>query len=964
MMSWQYPPYELLLVLAGIVSTALAFGAWRRRPLAGTAVFALLMLAVAKWSLTYALSLMSTTLPLALFWDRAVYLGTVAIGPVWLVFALQYTGRERWLRHRNIALLAIIPLVTLALVWTNEAHGLIYTWTGFEAVGSFLVLNASYGPWFWVHIVYTYALLMIGTILLFQTLLGPSTPRLYRGQSVVVLIGVLAPWVASALDLAELGPFSSPIDLAPFACTLTGVTVTWGLFGFRFLDIIPVVHDAVIDGISDGMIVLDLRGRVIDLNPAAQDLIGAPTVQAIGQQVGRILSFWSEISEHSQEATETQAEIIWNRDGKQVHYDLRVSPLTDRRGRLTGQLILLHNITQRVQAEAQIRQLKEFNEDIVQNMAEGIVLENAEGSFTFVNPAVAVPLGYLPEEMTGLHWTDIIPPDQHPIVEAADQRRMRGESDRYELELVRKDGQRISVLVGGSPRFEKGRFVGTLAVFADITERKRTEGALRKSEEKWRLLYENLPGGSFVVNRDYIIEDVNDVLCALTGFAREELVGQLCSVICPKGPHQCPIFDLGKTRIDNDETSVRTKDGGFVPIIKSAVRFPIAGQEIIVENFQDITERKRAEEELEKHRDRLEELVRERTAELMAAKDVAEEAQRQAEAADRAKSAFLASMSHELRTPLNAILGYAQILQRRPLAPEAVDSLDTIQQSGEHLLILIDDILTISKIETGRMELHPTPIWVSSFLDYIAGIVGARAEAKGLAFRLEELNPLPTSVQADEIRLRQVLLNLLDNAVKFTEKGQVTLRVKQMDKWANEQMSEFADLQILRFEVADTGSGIPLTHLERIFQPFEQAEDVSRWTKGAGLGLAISRQWVHLMGGELQVESEPGQGSTFWFEVALPVREVAAEAVPFPEPVITSYRGLRRAELVPPPKGELAILLDLARRGDMRGIRERATHIERMGEQYLPFASNLRELAQGFEERRILALVVQYMDEG
>jgi PAS domain S-box-containing protein len=353
MMPLQFPHFTLLLILAGSITAALALYAWRRRPLSGAVAFALLMVAVTEWSLAYALTLMSTTLPTALFWDRTVYLGTVAIGPTWLAFTLHYTGREKWLTRRNKALLAIIPVITLALVWTNEAHSLIYPWTGFATVGSFQILDASYGPGFWMHIAYTYILLLIGAIFLFRTLFSSAMPRLYRGQFIAVLIGVLAPWVTSALEMAKVGPFSSPLDLAPFACSLTGLTVTWGLFRFRFLDIIPVARDAVVEGMSDGMIVLDLQGRVVDLNPAAQDLIGVSMIQAIGRPVVQLLHAWHNCVAHFQNTPEAQAEIAWERNGERSHYDLRISPLVDRRGILTGRLIVLRDVTQRVQVESQ-----------------------------------------------------------------------------------------------------------------------------------------------------------------------------------------------------------------------------------------------------------------------------------------------------------------------------------------------------------------------------------------------------------------------------------------------------------------------------------------------------------------------------------------------------------------------------------------------------------------------------------
>jgi signal transduction histidine kinase/DNA-binding NarL/FixJ family response regulator len=510
------------------------------------------------------------------------------------------------------------------------------------------------------------------------------------------------------------------------------------------------------------------------------------------------------------------------------------------------------------------------------------------------------------------------------------------------------------------------------------------------------------------------------------------------------------------------------------------------------------------------------------------------QARLQAEVASQAKSAFLANMSHELRTPLNAILGYTQILRQQPLAPDVINALNTVQRSGEHLLTLINDVLDIAKIEAGRIELSPAPIYFPNFLEHIASITRARAEAKELTFSFDTLpegllasssagllasssaGGLPTWVQADETRLRQVLLNLLDNAVKFTKQGEVVLRVSskkyEVGTRSEGEPQEPAFLlptpySLLRFEVQDAGIGIAPDQLERIFQPFEQVEGVARWTGGTGLGLAISRQLVGLMGGELRVRSEPGQGSTFWFEVALPVAEVAVEAAAPPEQIITGYKGPRRtvlvaddvpsnravlvgllgplgfevveaadgwqairlaqetrpdlilmdrwmpgldgyeavrqmrqipeladvvtiavsasvsqddqaqsreagidgflpkpvnwprlaallqehlgleweslaspvqslpvglpprkafprdAPLVPPSQAELAVLHDLVRMGDMYAIRQRAAHIATLGEQFVPFADRLRELARGFEERQILALVLQYMED-
>ena len=268
-----------------------------------------------------------------------------------------------------------------------------------------------------------------------------------------------------------------------------------------------------------------------------------------------------------------------------------------------------------------------------------------------------------------------------------------------------------------------------------------------------------------------------------------------------------------------------------------------------------------------------------------------------AQNSSQAKSEFLANMSHELRTPLNGILGFTQILQRtESLTEKGRKGVGIIYQCGSHLLTLINDVLDLSKIEARKLELHPVDFYLPAFIDSVTEICRIRAEQKVIAFHVELDPDLPTGIHADEKRLRQVLINLLGNAIKFTHQGSVTFKVQVIGQESN---ANGQTNYKIRFQVIDTGTGITSEQAEKIFQPFEQVGNQKQQSEGTGLGLAISQKIVLLIGGQIQVESEFGKGSTFWFEAKLPESKDWAKVSRVVEQgTIIGYQGQRRTILI------------------------------------------------------------------
>lgn len=406
----------------------------------------------------------------------------------------------------------------------------------------------------------------------------------------------------------------------------------------------------------------------------------------------------------------------------------------------------------------------------------------------------------------------------------------------------------------------------------DITERKQLDEQLRKLA----LAVEQSPESIVIANLAAEIEYVNEAFTQATGYSREEVIGQnpriLHSGKTPPETHQSMWAALSNGQPWKGEFYNKRKDGS--EYVEFAIITPLRQADGRITHYvavkENITEKKRMGDELDQHRHHLEELVEQRTLQLVAARQ-------QAEAANQAKSSFLANMSHEIRTPMNAILGLTHLLRRAGATPEQSERLSKIDSAGQHLLSIINDILDLTKIEAGRLTLEDSDFHLSSILDNVASLIADAAKAKGLHVEVDG-DHVPLWLSGDVTRLRQALLNFAGNAVKFTEHGSIFLRAKLLE--------ERADDLLVRFEVEDTGIGIAPDVLERLFQAFEQA-DVSTTRKfgGTGLGLVITRRLTQLMGGKVGVDSTPGKGSTFWFTAHLhrghgimrsePVKEVA-----------------------------------------------------------------------------------------
>lgn len=593
-------PIDLMLYIiysntSIIISIAIAQLFWQRRNASGAKTMALLMLLAAFWAFSDFFSDLSEHLSIKMMWDNLAYFAVVAIPVAWLVFSLQYTKQEKYLTRRNLALLSLLPVITLLMIWTNDFHHLFKVRIGTARAGLMTIIEPTYGVWFWIHTAYSYFLIFFGTVLLIKKLV--NLPEIYRNQSIMMILATLAPFIGNVLYTFGINPFG-PVDPTVFSFTFTGIFCFLGMFRYKLFELVPAAREAVIESMSEIVIVLDKQDRIIDLNSSARSLIGKNETDFIGKSIFEFSESWSSVYHKYVNVMKAAEKItIINKENNKRHFGLRITPLYDSKNKLSGRFIVLHDIT----------------------------------------------------------------------------------------------------------AFEEA-----------------------------------------------------------------------------------------------------------------------------IENLKESREA--------------------------------------AEEANKAKSRFLATVSHELRTPLNGIIGMAELVSSANLTEEEKGYLQSLKDSSQSLLDIINEVLDFSKIEAGKMELEKINFNLKNLVDATIKTFLPQANEKDIKLTKKIDGDIPENTVGDPVRLKQVLVNLIGNALKFTEKGRIEVRVEKL-KCEDRQV-------LLQFSVTDTGIGIPANKIENLFKSFQQLDSsTTRKYGGTGLGLAIVKDLIAMMGGCIEVESKWGEGSRFFFTIPLQVED-------------------------------------------------------------------------------------------
>ncbi len=735
--NWHFTPLAVPLFIGAAIMLLVTVVAWQRRAARGSEFLALLGIAAIIYSLGYALELGSKSVPEVQLWLKIEYIGVVAIGGLILCLALNFTGRQRFLTRINLGLLFAIPVITLILAWTNEHHEWIWRGITLDVSGTFTRTFFARGAWYWVLAAYLILTLFSSAMLLLAAF-SPAS-GLYRRQLGIMLSATLAPLAILLVYVSGLAP--QGLDLNAYGVILVAATLAWAMFDYRLFDILPVARETVLASMSDAVIVSDAQDRVVELNPAAWRMVNPTSTRIIGYPFAEAFAAWPEVVAAFRATLWKSAEVLIRVAGQELHFDMRQSPLSSSGGKHAGHLVVLRDITDRVQSEMA---LKAANERLT-------VLRKIDAE---LNRRLDV---------------------SYVVTMALDAALRLSLADAAFIGLAEDEGIRVIQAVGHYP----GEIVGEL-----LTINKGITAHAIKAGQAKRVL-DVSPDQDYTPTPPGMAAQITAPL-----LSRERLIGIL--TLQTNSPH-------------------RFSEGIFESVKLLATRIAVA-----IDNANIYEERDRLVGDLE---------------------------------------AFAHTVAHDLKTPLATIGGFAQVLREAydELPDDQIrDILEHMDRGAEKATAIIDALLLLAGVRT-LQKVEIAPLDMAAIVQEVCGGLANLIEQHQADISFPDEWP---SAQGYRPWVDEIWVNYLSNAVKYG--GTPPCIELGYDEPTGGK---------IRFWVRDNGCGLTQEDRAQLFRPFSRLGQ--RDVEGYGLGLSIVQRIVERLGGEVGVESQPGEGSLFYF--TLPV---------------------------------------------------------------------------------------------
>ena len=632
-------PYVLIMITAAIVCMSIVAYVWsRHRSNSETIPLVLLLLGITEWIIAALLGLVDQNLAHKILWAKVEYIGVVSVPLAVLGYVLYHSGSNQKLTVKRLAWLALIPVITLILAWTNGNHGLIWAkYIPYREHG--LVLSdKTYGLGFWIYWVYSYLVLLAATVLSIR--LSLVSPKLFRWQSILIVIGILMPWAGNLLYVLHINPFGN-LDLTPLAFSITGIALAIGMFQWQLFDIKPIAQAAAIAGMADGLLILDNQNRIMDVNPAARAILGLDLQELVGKQIEQIITDWLPFSERPDRTNGKSMELKLKGGMENRDYEISDSPFYEKPGSPGGTIVFLHDTTNRKRLEEKLREMERKHAEallqqaedkfaiLYQNMSVGVIYQNADGKVTDMNPAAERILGVELGQLSDLNpiranvktiredGSDI-PIEEYPSMVSL--KTGKPLHDQLMGVCFQNEKEYRWITVSAMPQFKPGenKPYQVFVTFNDVTEHKRAENALRESEQRFRDLFFASPDALMLIDpsdpdTDWSIVDCNEVACQMNGYTREELVGKSIDILnTSKGTPQeraAYLEHIRRAGVLHLEASHRHRDGHIYPIEISTSIVTSEGRELVLGIDRDITERKQVENALRESEVRFRTLV-------------------------------------------------------------------------------------------------------------------------------------------------------------------------------------------------------------------------------------------------------------------------------------------------------------------------------------------------------------------